>query len=116
MNSTHAMWRHIQEDKFMRSILLFAATLVAAPAFADDLVATNGTDSVRLSDGPCQNEQVLKQLEPKYRDKFKAASASLKGQTFAACWHELGTAALLLYEDGDQGIIPMAELKQETRA
>jgi hypothetical protein len=100
----------------MRSILLFAAALVAAPAFADDLVASNGNDSVRLSDVSCQNEQVLKQIEPKYQKEFKAATASLKGQTFAACWHPLGSSALLLYEDGDQGLIPMTELKQETRA
>jgi hypothetical protein len=100
----------------MRSILLIAAALVAAPAFADDLVASNGNDSVRLSDGPCKNEQVLKLLEPKYQDKFKEATAKLNGQTFAACWHPLGSAALLLYEDGDQGLIPMTELKHQTRA
>jgi hypothetical protein len=100
----------------MRSILLFAAALVAAPAFADDLVASNGNDSVRLSDGPCRVEEVLKQLEPKHQKEFKAATASLKGQTFAACWHEMGSAALLIYEDGDQGLIPLADLKHEISA
>jgi hypothetical protein len=117
MNWTHAKVAPAsREDMFMRSILLFAAALVAAPAFAEELVASNGSDSIRLSDGPCRNEQVLKQLEPKFQDRFRAATANLKGQTFAACWHPLGSAALLLYEDGDQGLIPMADLKHETRA
>jgi hypothetical protein len=101
---------------FMRSILLCAAVLAAAPAFADELVASNGNDSVRLSDAPCQNQQVLGQLEPKYHKEFKAATAQLKGETFNACWHVLGQSALLLYEDGDQGLIPLAELKHETSA
>jgi len=116
MESTHAWLRPLLENLFMRSLLLCAAVLVAAPAFADDLVASNGKDSVRLSDGPCKIEQVLNQLEPKYHREFKAASAQLKGQTYQACWHVLGASALLLYEDGDQGLIPLSDLKHETSA
>ena len=45
----------------MRTVLLCAA-LAAAPAIAGDLVARQGSDSVRLAEGPCKVEQVLSQL------------------------------------------------------
>ena len=89
-----------------------AAALAAAPAMADELVASNGQDSVRLSDKPCSNEQVLKQLQPAFRGKMKDASAVVGGQPFRACWIVDGDSAHLLYEDGDQGLIPLAEFKQ----
>jgi hypothetical protein len=56
---------------------------------------------------------VLGQLEPRLQVQYKAASAVVRGQTFAACWRMAGGVAHLLYEDGDQGIVPMAELKPE---
>ena len=99
----------------MKSALLCAAAaLVAAPAFADELVASNGQDQVRLSDKPCSNEQVLGRLTPKLRDQMKDASAVVDGQNFRACWIVDGDAAHLLYEDGDQGLIPLADFKQPT--
>ena len=99
----------------MRLILLCAA-LAAAPAIAGDLVARQGGDSVRLADAPCTSELVLGQLEPRLQVQYKAAYAIVKGQTFAACWRKSGSVAHLLYEDGDQGIVPMAELKPELSA
>jgi hypothetical protein len=89
-----------------------AAALAAAPALADELVASNGQDSVRLSDQPCSSDQVLKQLQPAVREKMKDASAVVGGQPFRACWIVDGDSAHLLYEDGDQGLIPLAEFKQ----
>ena len=99
----------------MRLILLCAA-LAAAPAMAGDLVARQGGDSVRLADAPCTSELVLGRLEPRLQAQYKAASAVVKGQTFSACWRMTGSVAHLLYEDGDQGIVPMAELKPELSA
>ena len=40
-----------------------------------------------------------------------AASAVLEGQSFAGCWRVMGNAAHLLYEDGDEGLIPLSDLK-----
>jgi len=99
----------------MKTIVLCAA-LATAPAMAGDLVARNGGDSVRLGDAPCTSELVLGLLEPRLQAKYKAASAVVKGQTFTACWRKTGNVAHLLYEDGDQGIVPMAELKPELSA
>jgi hypothetical protein len=88
----------------------FAAT-AAAPAFAQELVATQGSDSVRLSDGACQSERVLARVEPGSQDEYKAATAQFQGQSFVACWRTMGNVAHLVYEDGDQGIIPLQELR-----
>jgi hypothetical protein len=39
-----------------------------------------------------------------------------QGQRYQACWRMMGNAAYLVYEDGDQGIIPAAELKPDLTA
>jgi hypothetical protein len=99
----------------MKSVAVCAAfaALIAAPAYAEVLVARQGTDSVRLSEAACKSELVLGRLEPTTHEQFRAASAEFQGQNYVACWRMVGNVAWLLYEDGDQGIIPMAELKRE---
>ncbi|MCM2251952.1 MAG: hypothetical protein NDJ19_06300 [Ramlibacter sp.] len=99
----------------MRLVLVCAA-LAAAPAIAGDMVARHGGDSVRLGEGPCTSERVLGRLEPKLHPHFRAASAVVQGNNFAACWRKTGSVAVLLYEDGDQGIVPLADLKPELSA
>jgi hypothetical protein len=100
----------------MRFALLCAAALLAAPAFADEVVASNGNDEVRLSDSQCSNEQVLARLSPRARAMLRDATATVQGQTFKACWVVDGEAAHLLYEDGDQGLIPLSDFKQPKAA
>jgi hypothetical protein len=99
----------------MRLILLCAA-LAAAPAMAGDMVATDGGDTVRLVDVPCTSEQILSLLEPRLHAQYKAASAVVQGRNFDACWRQQGSVVHLLYEDGDEGLVPMADLKPEMRA
>ncbi len=99
----------------MRLILLCAA-LAAAPAFAGNLVARQGGDSVRLAEAPCKAEQVLSQLDPQLQEKYQEASATVQGRTFAACWRMTPNGAHLLYEDGDQGMVPTSDLKPELTA
>lgn len=96
--------------------LLLCAAVAAAPVFAQDLIARQGGDSVRLSESPCTSDVVLQQLPAHVRADFKTASAVVEGKTFQACWRQAGEAAVLLYEDGDQGVIPMTELKPELSA
>ena len=100
----------------MKFALLCAAALLAGPALADELVASNGSDSVRLTDKPCSSDQVLQRLTPRFREVMRDATASVGGQSFRACWVTNGDAAHLLYEDGDQGIIPLADFKQPKTA
>ena len=98
---------------------VFCAALAAfavAPTFAQDLVARQGDDSVRLSEDECRSELVLSRLEPGQKGEFRAASAVFQGQRFNACWRIMGNAAYLVYEDGDQGVIPVHELKPDLTA
>lgn len=101
----------------MKAIVFCAAlTTAAAPAFSQDLIARQGDDSVRLSEDACKSELVLARLEPGMHGQFRAASAVFQGQRFQACWRMMGGAAYLVYEDGDQGVIPATELKPELSA
>lgn len=102
----------------MKAVLFCAAlaTFAAAPAFAQELVARQGDDSVRLSDAQCRSELVLGRIEPGSARQYRAASAVFQGQRFVACWRMVGNAAHLVYEDGDQGIIPANELKPDLTA
>jgi hypothetical protein len=101
----------------MKALVICAALATAvAPVFAQELVARQGDDSVRLSDSECKSELVLSRIEPGTAGEFHAASAVFQGQRFQACWRMVGNAAYLVYEDGDQGIIPADELKPELAA
>jgi hypothetical protein len=71
---------------------------------------------VRLSDADCTSQLVLSRLEPGTAGEFHAASAVFQGQKFQACWRMVGNAAYLVYEDGDQGLIPASELKPDLAA
>jgi hypothetical protein len=92
------------------------ATFAVAPAFAQDLIARQGDDSVRLSEEACKSDLILSRIEPGSAKDFRSASAVFQGQRFQACWRMMGNAAYLVYEDGDQGIIPAGELKPELSA
>lgn len=97
----------------MRPILAILL-LLAAPVFAQDLVARQGNDSVRLTATPCESAEVLAIIDKKeaaYKDDFRRALAQFQGQTFEACWHPFGGGAHLIYADGDEGQIPMDALK-----
>lgn len=98
------------------AVLCTLAALAVAPAFSQDLIARQGEDSVRLTEESCKSELVLSRLEPGMHGEFRAASAVLQGQRFNACWRMMGNAAYLVYEDGDQGVIPATELKPELTA
>ncbi|MCE3269824.1 MAG: hypothetical protein K0S57_221 [Ramlibacter sp.] len=102
----------------MKAFVICAAlaTSAVAPAFAQELVARQGDDSVRLSDSACKSELVLGRLEPGVAKQYRSASALFQGQRFVACWRLVGNAAHLVYEDGDQGIIPATELKPDLTA
>lgn len=96
----------------MKFALLCAAVLAAAPALADEVIASNGSDSVRLSDSQCSNEKVLQQATPPVRARLRDAVAHISGQSFKACWTVEGNMAHLVYEDGDQGLVPLTEFRK----
>lgn len=90
-----------------------ALALASCSASAQTLVAREGDDVARLTDQPCVSELVLGRLDPAVVKNYRAASAVFQGQRFQACWRLVGNAAHLVYEDGDQGILPASELKPD---
>ena len=95
----------------MKSVALVLAALAFAPAMAGELVSHDGDDTIRLAEGECTSESVLSKLPPELRAQFRAASAVLQGRSFAACWHITPRGAHLIYEDGDEGLVPFDALK-----
>src|SRR5947208_10463457 len=95
----------------MRFAFLCVVALAVAPVWADEVVASNGEDLVRLSDQPCTSEKVLSTLPPNLRVLVHEASATVQGQLYKACWVIEGDVAHLLYEDGDQGLVPLSDFK-----
>ena len=95
----------------MRTIALLCGALAATAALGNDLVAYEGADMIRLTAQACTNEAVLQHIDPEIRPLFWTASAVLHGQRYTACWSITPTAAYLLYEDGDQGLIPLTRLQ-----
>ena len=95
----------------MKHVLLCAAlAALAAPAFADDLVAREGRNEIRLAAAPCASQTVQALLSVQ-SPNYQAASATVDGQKFEGCWRKVGDVVHVVYEDGDQGIIPVADLK-----
>ncbi|MFT3718285.1 hypothetical protein [Pseudorhodoferax sp.] len=87
------------------------AGLVAAPAGAGDLVVNQGRDSIRLRDGACTSRSVLQHIDPAVHPRFRTATATLQGQRYTACWSLVDSVVYLVYEDGDQGLVPLSQLK-----
>jgi hypothetical protein len=84
----------------------FIAALVAASFAASAQVASNGKDWVRLSKEPCTRVNAPDKAER------KAASAFIDGKPYFACWRPLNGQIHLVYEDGDQGLIPLHDFQQ----
>jgi hypothetical protein len=100
----------------MRRFLLAAsvAACVAMPVWADS-IARNGDDWIRLTAQPCAHAEVTKHLasageSPK---DYRAASARVGGQEYAACWKPMYAqeVVFLRYSDGDAGLIQFNEFK-----
>lgn len=96
----------------MKRILFCAALLCAAGlASADELVARNGKDSVRITEQPCA-EPVLGLIPPNVREHFRAAFASIEGKQYAACWALRPDGMVhLVYSDSDQGLVPASQFR-----
>lgn len=97
----------------MRFLVLGAALLCAS--VHADLVARQGSDSVRLLEEPCTDAEVLAAihaLEPQ-ADDFQRAITEWKGKRYEGCWHPGDPGTIhVIYGDG-QGIAPVRDLKDE---
>lgn len=93
---------------------LFALAFACAPVFAETLYFEQAGDVLRLHERPCTNPLILNRIHPQMREDFSEADATVSGQQYSACWRVMGTAAHLVYEDGDQGLVPLADAKPGT--
>lgn len=85
--------------------------VAAAPAFAGDMIARQGSDEARFTDKPCTNATILANPLVSAPENWRAATAFFQGQHYEACWQSVGGMYHLVYEDGDQGFIPLAEIE-----
>jgi len=92
---------------------LCAAAFCIAPAMARDMVAHQNGDIIRLADKACAIESVLRRFDPAQHALFRSASAVVQGQTYLACWRVTPAGAHLLYEDGDEGVVPFRILRPQ---
>lgn len=95
----------------MRYVLALILLLIAPLALAEEMIARQGGDWVRLTEAPCTNELVTPRLPAGQGDEFQAATAEFQGKLYVACWRTMGNVAFLIYEDGDQGVVPLRELQ-----
>jgi hypothetical protein len=100
----------------MRRLFLAAsvAVCVAMPVWADS-IARNGDDWIRITAQPCTHAEVAKHLSDAGESAadYRAASARIGGQEYAACWRPVyeREVVYLRYSDGDAGLLPFADLK-----
>jgi hypothetical protein len=93
----------------MKSLLILLA-VVSFTVHADE-IARQGDDWVRFTEKPCTNETILSNPLLGAPNKWRAASAFFMGQHYEACWQEMGWSRHVVYEDGDQGLIPEDDVK-----
>lgn len=89
----------------MRTVLLALVAGLALPA-QSAVIARQGSDWVQLSDKPCT-------LQVPQAEQRRMAEAFVGGAKYPACWLPMQGAVHLVYEDGDQGAIPMEHFRDE---
>ena len=77
---------------------------VSAMRYADE------AHSITLFDTACTSEAVLGHIPPMFRQHFRSGAAVLEGKTYGFCWVVPvdQPVVVLVYEDGDQGMLPLA--------
>lgn len=98
----------------MRALALIATSLVML--FAPGLAlayseARQGDDWVRIFDSPCVSAETLARIPEQSRNTFSKAQGSFSGQKYFGCWRKMGDSVYIMWEDGDQGIVPQEDLK-----
>jgi hypothetical protein len=95
----------------MRSLLI-AALIAAGPATAD-VIARQGEDSVRLTHNPCTLTQ-HQAFPTGIPESFLSASAVVDKRMYVACWAMRADGqVVVLYDDGDVGMVPATSFRQD---
>ena len=96
--------------------ILFPLTTVSA----GDIVmryADEAGNYVRLFDAPCSNGTIMARVPPQYRESMRSGEGKIDKKVYASCWVALdGERVGIIFDDGDQVVLPMAIFKPETNA
>jgi hypothetical protein len=124
-NAMRKLARFYTRFRAMPGIVQYAIALAVAvllmlawpkSAGAETRVARQGLDEVRIFDTACVSAETLIRIPEAERERFGKAQGMFGGQRFFGCWRPLGGDAFILWEDGDQGIVPKGDLKPAPEA
>lgn len=88
--------------------LLLALTLAFASAYSlADWVATQGADYLVAKETACP-AAIADKVPAEFRPRLHAAVGHYDGKDYAGCWIQNEDKVYVIYEDGDQGVIPVA--------
>ena len=95
-------------------VLLGLILALPFAAVAEGLRYTDPSgDTLLITSEKCEN-QMLAYVPDEYKDGMKAASAQVDGKPFAACWTFNGAAVVVVYEDGDVGLVSLEFFVKDT--
>lgn len=96
---------------FKKVLVSLTLCMAVLPAFADR-VFRDPTGQVILRDNvPCPAVVLAHIPEKEVHDRFSKADTIVDGKPFVACYAESGPAVFLVFEDGDQGVLPQDSFK-----
>jgi hypothetical protein len=99
----------------MKRLLIAALALAAGAAVAIPVARTeDGSAVVKLYRSECPAE-ILAMVHEDYRDEMRKAVGEIRGQHFTGCWYgqKINGGFPLIWQDGEQGFVPAAALKDE---
>jgi hypothetical protein len=89
---------------------LLAATmaLAALSAFATTYVADDGHGNSVLAytDQPCSPKVLALLAKDAPADQLHRAKARIEGKDYEACWAQVEDKVIVIYDDGDYGVLP----------
>jgi hypothetical protein len=101
----------------MRNTIIAAAlALAAGAAMADPVARAANGDSVRFTQAECPQEVAALVPQLELRERLRKAYAHIGGQDYVACWISAGNVRLMLFADGDQGMVPESDVHEEPGA
>ncbi len=93
------------------ALVATVVAFLATPAFSQEMVASDGKDEIRLTLNACP-ASVLARIPEQFHSRFMEAKATIGGQKYVACWARRDPMIHVVYEDGDQGLIPQNQFSR----
>jgi hypothetical protein len=118
MEKIHSAWRRFRALpeilQFGIGLALAILLMLAWPKESRaDAIARDGANSVVITLGACQAEDVVKVLRAHGQDPdaYKAARAHVYGKEMNACWQPAPGGAIIVYSDGERDYVDKDQFK-----